>query len=572
MAGSFANFITFVSALVFLQIADAQTSSSASHAGSVTIENSLHLGGNVRVLKQDPLQLTDPNADDGNRNFNQGLISSGVALHTNLAWKSDLLEAKVGARLFYDFLLHDGDTDGQQLSQSAINRVGKGAYLRDAWLGLNTRIADGVGTVRLGNQVFNWGESSSLDSQLNMPNPIILSRLWLPGGSVEEARVAIPAVSASWTSSNGWFTEAFHGFAYRAMEIYPNGTFLSGNDYYSPGASRIVTSTGNPFLDAALGTTVFRRPDQKIRTQGSGIQLKTPELVGDLKAVLGVYAGRMAAPEQLASATVGTVLGPPGTFAATSGYYIERTPEVPIVGFSMKASPHQTNQLRMDYSVRRRNPLQVDERELVSGVQLIGGCAATGDPALCGAASANRAVSRQTNGALLDQVTAIGLAGTDISGVSQHNLSQLLVGFTQGLPNFLGTKLVLLDIEHVAQWIGNYDPNLLPLRADRGLGSTAIATRRAATFRIGMKADWPAIGFADAFSVFMRFQHDYHGYAASPRDTIFAGRRILTLGTTVDFARSWSAQAVLYGQLNRRNEADTNYDRRLLNMNLSYKF
>ena len=53
---------------------------------------------------------------------------------------------------------------------------------------------------------------------------------------------------------------------------------------------------------------------------------------------------------------------------------------------------------------------------------------------------------------------------------------------------------------------------------------------------------------------------------------MFAGRRTLALGGSVDFAKKWTAQALFYGQLNKGNAADTLHDRRLINLNVSYKF
>ena len=334
----------------------------------------------------------------------------------------------------------------------------------------------------------------------------------------------------------------------------------------------LIAGTGNPALDAALGTVVSRGPDRKPKDQGGGVQLRSSELGGDLRAKLGIYAGRFSVAETLASATVGSVFGPPGNFAATSRYFIEHPGKVPLLGFSLVMHPSASNQLRLDYSVRRNNPLQIDDREMIGAVQLIGACAATGDPALCGAASQNRVVRRQTGAVALTQVAAIGLSGADISGVSRHDLGQWIVGFTQGLPNVLGSKLVLLDFEHVAQSISGYDASLLPLRADRGVASGAVASKTAALYRIGLKMDWGPTALANTHSVFAQFQRDYHGRAATPRDIAFAGRRSLTLGGSMDFAKNWSAHAVWIGQLGRGTEADTEHDRRVLNLGLSYKF
>ena len=280
--------------LATLLLAADMSPSAAEDGGAGTFRMSVgqevSAGGMVRVQKRDPGLIgggnggtgTSINYDDGNLNYGRGFTAIAAQGRIILDGKSETIEVKVEAVYFYDFVNASGDTEFHPLSEEARDRAGRNLYLNEAYAGFRGRISDASIGVRLGNQILRWSDSPSFGYSIAPVNPVSASRRYQPGNTSSDSYVALPMLSAKFESAGKWNLQGFYLFGFEPTETEASGTFLSGNDYYSPGGRYIQLGEGSalvPDRDASVvvpssrtaqfGSRVPRAGD---RVPGSGGQ------------------------------------------------------------------------------------------------------------------------------------------------------------------------------------------------------------------------------------------------------------------------------------------------------------
>ena len=99
-------------------------------------------------------------------------------------------------------------------------------------------------TVKIGNQVLSWGESTFIQSGINSINPVDVTALRVAGSQLKEALVPIPMISFNAGITDNLSIEGFYQFYWEKTEIEPFGTYFSTTDVASPGASRANLGSG----------------------------------------------------------------------------------------------------------------------------------------------------------------------------------------------------------------------------------------------------------------------------------------------------------------------------------------
>ena len=141
------------------------------------------------------------NGDDGNLNYADDELVSQVAKITSdleLRWQNFGLFVRGSA--FRDFENYRRSRERTELSDDAIDLVGRDAYLLDNYIWWDFDIGAALGQVRLGDQVLSWGESTFIQNSINTINPIDVSKFRLPGSELKEALVPVVMVSGSLSS------------------------------------------------------------------------------------------------------------------------------------------------------------------------------------------------------------------------------------------------------------------------------------------------------------------------------------------------------------------------------------
>nr|WP_288498816.1 DUF1302 domain-containing protein [uncultured Pseudomonas sp.] len=210
----------------------------------------------------------DVNVNDGNRNFDTGLVSEVFKVTSDLEMNYQNYGLFVRGTAFYDTQIMDKRNDYYngnriaQLSQNTPNddrftrdtrhAAGRDAQILDAYIYGNWDVAEHPLSARLGRQVFNWGEGLFYRGGVNTSNPVDGARFRLPGAELKEVLIPVEAVSFNIGLTDNLSMETFYQFKWKESAIDPVGSYFSETDLFAEGGSTAYAR------NAALGGTDFR--------------------------------------------------------------------------------------------------------------------------------------------------------------------------------------------------------------------------------------------------------------------------------------------------------------------------
>lgn len=243
------------------------------------------------------------NSDDGNLNYDQYDLTSAVAKLTSEAsidfggWFSGF----VRGTFFFDqvnndFIESHPNTTYQPANtrrdSEASDTVGTRAELLDAYLNAYLPIpyTGSELALRIGRQVVNWGESTTLvANSINSISPPSLVRLQLPGSDLKELFTPVPLIFGNVNLTDNITLEAFYQWDWVPVEVGPPGTFLSTSDIAGGGEyamlsfgkapedpDRMSTAAGVTALLSDSSRTLLRGADRRPRDGGEyGFAMKS---------------------------------------------------------------------------------------------------------------------------------------------------------------------------------------------------------------------------------------------------------------------------------------------------------
>lgn len=195
----------------------------------------------------------NPNADNGNMNFDKGDLVHAVAkLLTDVNYSLFDFNIFVRGVAFFDanytdFTERHYDTTMQAfesaLPDSVERTVGVDYDLLDYNIGRFFTVFDHDYSVKVGNQVLNWGESSLLAlNSLNTINPPDARRLNMPGLDLKEVFRPIGMVTLGTDLFETLSLETFYAYDWEPAVIDPPGTFFSPSDTLGTGGEYAMLS------------------------------------------------------------------------------------------------------------------------------------------------------------------------------------------------------------------------------------------------------------------------------------------------------------------------------------------
>lgn len=401
-----------------------------------SLDTTLSYGLNYRTAERDKAIIGtvnggtaySANGDDGNLNYNDDEFFSKVfKITSDLELEYRNFGLFLRGTAFYDFVNANGK-GGERTDiddSTALDLVGQDAELLDAYLWWDFELAGMPGTLKVGDQVLSWGESTFIQNSINTINPVDVSKLRIPGSELKEALTPVGMISASLALNEQLSIEGFYQYDWEKTEIDPPGSYWSSNDFVGAGGNKVmlgwgdVSEFGTSF--AALGPLrpffgvnafepdflgVSRMSDDKPSDDGQfGIALRflAPELndtefglyyinyhsrlpiisaktgnaavvanrltvVNTPSAALGgatpMQALTAAVGAQRAQATLGSILV--GEYAETARYFLEYPENIPLFGASFSTQLRATGTaLQGEVSYRKDAPVQVDDVELL---------------------------------------------------------------------------------------------------------------------------------------------------------------------------------------------------------------
>jgi hypothetical protein len=219
-----------------------------------------------------PSGLWSNNGDDGDLNFDTGVISELVKVTSDLSLKYMDYGLFMRGMFFYDiYLMSESDDMRVDImdNEDAKDTIGRGLDLLDAFVYYNTYIGDTPFSIRAGRQVINWGESSYIPHGISESNPIDVGKLRSPGAELKEAYIPVGSIWTSIGFSETINFEAFYQYEFERMIPDAPGSYFSTNDFIGDGGNWIQSGFQHPDL----------KPDfDKLRRQNTGIYAPTPRL------------------------------------------------------------------------------------------------------------------------------------------------------------------------------------------------------------------------------------------------------------------------------------------------------
>lgn len=235
-----------------------------------SIDTTLSYGAMWRVQGRDKDNISDINADDGNRNFDTGLVSEVYKATSDLSLKYDNYGAFVRGTAYYDSQIMDkrndyyGTTGGverpsqsfpddDRFTQGTRHVAGRKAEVLDAYVFGSWDVGDMPLGAKVGRQVINWGEGVFYRGGVNTVNPVDAARFHLPGSELKEVLVPMEALSFNLGLTDNLSMEAFYQWKWKETRLDPVGTYFSDTDLFADGGHTAYTTTANPDLLAIMG-------------------------------------------------------------------------------------------------------------------------------------------------------------------------------------------------------------------------------------------------------------------------------------------------------------------------------
>ncbi|MGV2873521.1 DUF1302 domain-containing protein [Colwellia sp. E150_009] len=203
------------------------------------------------------------NGDNGNLNYDKGESFSQLIKGTHeLDVHYDGMGIFVRGMYYYDFAMMDNDRSWTNPISGQVNdpcddseakkQVCTDVRLLDAYVYGNFDLGDMPFSIRAGQQVISWGESTLIGHGISEINPVDIARLKAPGAELKEAFIPFGAVWGSLGVTDNFNIEAFYQYSWEKTILPPPGSYFSTNDFAGDGGDNNNVQlgfSGNPDID-----------------------------------------------------------------------------------------------------------------------------------------------------------------------------------------------------------------------------------------------------------------------------------------------------------------------------------
>lgn len=511
------------------------------------------------------------NGDDGNLNYDSGLVSSTLKFTSELELHYKIFGAFVRATGFKDMLSDDpGDTERTPLSNEAIELVGEDLKLLDAYVWAGFDLGKMPFDIRVGKQVLSWGESTFIQNSINTINPVDVSKLRVPGSELKEALLPVGMVSAALGLTENLSLEAFYEYDYKRVLIDPPGSYFSTNDFVGNGGNCVVLGFG--FLpdyivpSSALTPCNFglvfaapRAPDDRPEEGGQyGAALRWfSSALNDTE--FGLYFINYHSRLPLINAFATTVVGN----ASRAAYQIGFPEDIKLYGLSFNTQLGTTGwALQGEYSFRDDTPLQIDDVELL--------------------------VAALFRGLVPNQASGPVPPGTFIPGFIRRDISQFQMTASRVFgPMFKANQALLVGEFAVTQMHNKPNQNVLRLEGPgtnlpggaflAGLFGVPVqsgddfADATSWGYRIVGRLDYNNVVGSINLSPRVEWRHDVSGNTPGPGGNFIEGNKVITVGVGASYQNAWQAD-LGYTSFFGAGSQNLFQDRDFLVFSLGYSF
>jgi uncharacterized protein DUF1302 len=546
------------------------------------------------------------NGDDGNLNYaDVGVISNTVKFTTELEVNYRNFGAFVRGTGFKDTQADDIN-DGQRtpLADKTIRLNGENVSLLDAYVWGNFDIGNMPFSLRVGEQVISWGESTFIQNSINVINPVDVSKLRVPGAELKEALTPVGIVSASLGVTDNVSVEAYWQYDYERIRIDPTGSYFSTNDFAGANGSFVTLGFGRipdylalagpggpltalpdvPFAIFPPGVpgsfySATRAPDQRPDQgdeYGVALRVYAPAL-NDTE--FGFYHIKYHSRLPIINAIAGVSAGAAPLNPTGAKYFISFPEDINLFGVSFNTQFSNSGwALQGEYSFRKDAPLQVDDVEILAAAlhfeELNGACGFF------------------FGGSCTSQLGVFG-AGAVVPGFIERDISQFQMTATQIYSNVFKAEQAVVLGEVAITYVHDM-PSQSVLRLDAAGTSLPGNAATAGILTLGSGALVPqeTNNFADATSWGYRlvgrltynnvigavnlsprigWRHDVNGNTPGPGGNFIEGFKQVTVGLAADYQNTWKAD-LSYTSFFGAGSQNLLQDRDFVAASISYSF
>lgn len=233
------------------------------------------------------------NQDDGDRNFNKGLISNRMDILSELDMSFDNVGARFSGAAWYD-TEYQGDNDNDNPARANQRSVaydeftddtrhlhGGDAELLDAFVYWNGELADRSTSLRAGRHGLIWGESLFFGANGiagGMAPVDVVKAQSVPNTQFKEITRPVNQLSGTFQLTDDLSLGAFYQLQWEETRLPAAGSYFSTSDTIGEGTERLIVGApfpaflgGNPGSPAAF----FHGNDKEAKSSGQGgLQLK----------------------------------------------------------------------------------------------------------------------------------------------------------------------------------------------------------------------------------------------------------------------------------------------------------
>jgi len=236
-------------------------------------DNTIKYSAARRVTDPSSDLLVNINGDDGDRNFDTGLISNRLDLLSELDVTYKSMGMRVSGAAWYDALYNRPNVNNSPATVNSIsvppnefteatrNLHGKRAEILDAFVFGSSRIAGMPASVRAGRHTLLWGESLLLAtngiSYGQAPLDVIKAQA-VPGTQAKELFMPVGQISGQLQPNPALSLAGYVQYDWRKSRLPAAGSYFSSVDLLDAGGERLLPIT-QPGFELLRGNDVKAR-------------------------------------------------------------------------------------------------------------------------------------------------------------------------------------------------------------------------------------------------------------------------------------------------------------------------
>ncbi|HYD71112.1 DUF1302 domain-containing protein [Azospirillum sp.] len=333
-------------------------------------DNTVKYSAAARVASRSDKLLTNPNFDDGDRNFDRGLISNRFDLLSELDVTYGNVGARVSGAAWYDTIYNRGTGNDFPFTYNAVsapydsftrdtrNLHGRKAELLDAFVFGKADVGEMNVKGRLGRHALLYGESLFFGSNgiAAAQSPIdAIKAISVPNTQFKELLRPVNQVSGQVQVNENVSVGAYYQFEWDRHRIPASGSYFSIADAVDKGGERVHAGPG--------GLSFYRGRDVEAKDSGQGgVQVRwRPD---DVNTDFGFYAARYH--DKFFQVYVEPGVGAGGAPGKIGEYRLVFPEAIQVYGASFSTTLGTAN-VAGEVSMRRNMPLVATGGSVLAG-------------------------------------------------------------------------------------------------------------------------------------------------------------------------------------------------------------